>query len=106
VADEPSRQFDDERSNIASGLAAAPTAAAAASAAGLSSAADENVRTPVRGGDRVIGTLRWGLIPHWSKVPKIGWEMHQRAWGDREDHPGFPGCVQIPPLPRTGGCFL
>ena len=22
-------------------------------------------------------------------------EVHQRAWGDCEDHPSFPGCVQI-----------
>jgi putative SOS response-associated peptidase YedK len=25
-------------------------------------------------GERVIGTLRWGLIPYWSKDPKIAWK--------------------------------
>ena len=25
-------------------------------------------------GERVLGTLRWGLIPYWSKDPKIGWK--------------------------------
>jgi hypothetical protein len=25
-------------------------------------------------GERVLGTLRWGLIPYWSKDPKIAWK--------------------------------
>jgi putative SOS response-associated peptidase YedK len=25
-------------------------------------------------GERVLGTLRWGLIPHFSKAPKIAWK--------------------------------
>src|SRR3984893_16819879 len=25
-------------------------------------------------GDRILGLLRWGLIPYWSKDPKIAWK--------------------------------
>ena len=31
------------------------------------------IRLHPESGERVIGTLRWGLIPYWSKDPKIGW---------------------------------
>src|SRR5438132_3724811 len=29
------------------------------------------VRLHPESGDQVLGTLRWGLIPYWSKDPKI-----------------------------------
>jgi putative SOS response-associated peptidase YedK len=33
-------------------------------------------------GQRVLGLLRWGLIPYWSKDPKIAWRCIN-ARGDR-----------------------
>jgi putative SOS response-associated peptidase YedK len=32
------------------------------------------IRLHPESGDRVIGTLRWGRIPYWSKDAKIGWK--------------------------------
>jgi putative SOS response-associated peptidase YedK len=32
------------------------------------------VRLHPESGDRVLGTLRWGLIPYWSKDSKIAWK--------------------------------
>jgi putative SOS response-associated peptidase YedK len=32
------------------------------------------IRLHPESGERVLGTLRWGLIPYWSKDPKIAWK--------------------------------
>jgi len=32
------------------------------------------IRLHPESGDRVLGALRWGLIPYWSKDAKIGWK--------------------------------
>ena len=32
------------------------------------------IRLHPESGERVFGTIRWGLIPRWSKDPKIGWK--------------------------------
>jgi len=33
------------------------------------------IRLHPESGDRALGTLRWGLIPYWSKDAKIGWKF-------------------------------
>jgi len=32
------------------------------------------IRLHPESAERVLGTIRWGLIPYWSKDPKIGWK--------------------------------
>jgi putative SOS response-associated peptidase YedK len=32
------------------------------------------IRLHPENGERTLGTLRWGLIPYWSKDPKIAWK--------------------------------
>jgi putative SOS response-associated peptidase YedK len=32
------------------------------------------IRLHPESGERTLGTLRWGLIPYWSKDPKIAWK--------------------------------
>jgi putative SOS response-associated peptidase YedK len=40
-------------------------------------------------GHRVLGTLRWGLIPYWSKDPKIAWKCINARGETAKTAPAF-----------------
>ncbi len=47
------------------------------------------IRLHPESGERVIGTLRWGLIPYWSKDPKIGWRCINARGETAKTTPAF-----------------
>jgi len=49
------------------------------------------VRLHPESGDRVLGMLRWGLIPYWSKDPKIAWKCINARGETVKTAPAFRG---------------
>jgi putative SOS response-associated peptidase YedK len=47
------------------------------------------VRLHPETGDRVLGLLRWGLIPYWSKDPKIAWRCINARGETAKTTPAF-----------------
>jgi putative SOS response-associated peptidase YedK len=52
------------------------------------------VRLHPESGDRVLGMLRWGLIPYWSKDPKIAWKCVNARGETVKTAPAFRGAYR------------
>jgi putative SOS response-associated peptidase YedK len=56
-------------------------------------------------GERVLALMKWGLVPYWSKTPKVDFSsINARA--DKLTKRRMARTVEASPLPHPGQCLL
>ena len=54
------------------------------------------VRRHPASGERVLHSIRWGLIPHWTKDPKIAWKCINARGETVKTTPAFRDAYREP----------